>query len=236
MIKRAGLAALGMMLLFSCTARIDGTLRSGGSGELRIRASLEAQTAALIRSLQTALGEGGRNSPLIDGAALGRSLAAAPGIASASFSNLNPSTVEGSIVISRAGDFLAATANRDRPFVTWQENGSSGSLRLSLDSGSAPALIALISEEVSAYLEALMAPAITGEKLSPRAYLDLVASFYGSAVANEIAASRIHLYLEFPQTVTRIRGGPASGTRASFDISLLDLLVLENPLIYEAAW
>jgi hypothetical protein len=107
---------------------------------------------------------------------------------------------------------------------------------MSLDRRSAPQVLPLISPEVGAYLEALMAPALTGEALSRGDYLALVASVYGRPLAEEIAAGRIRLLLDFPRALTQVRGGTASGKRAEFDLPLLDLLVLETPLVYEASW
>jgi hypothetical protein len=81
-----------------------------------------------------------------------------------------------------------------------------------------------------------MAPAATGEPLSKVEYLDLVGSFYGKALADEIAAARITISIGFPGTVSSVKGGSFSGTQARFNIPLVDLLVLENPLEYEVVW
>ena len=71
-------------------------------------------------------------------------------------------------------------------------------------------------------------------------YLELVASFYNVTISNEIASSRIRASIEFPGSVRNViapgRTGTFSGRRANFDIPLLDLLVLETPLVYEVTW
>jgi hypothetical protein len=81
-----------------------------------------------------------------------------------------------------------------------------------------------------------MAPLATGEELDKAEYLELVASFYNRAISEEIAASRIRASLDFPGAVTSVQGGTFSGRRVTFDIPLLDLLVLETPLSYSVAW
>jgi hypothetical protein len=81
-----------------------------------------------------------------------------------------------------------------------------------------------------------MAPLATGEVLSRAEYLDLVASVYGRPVADEIAGGRIRASIDFPGPVGAVRGGTFSGKRAEFDIPLLDLLVLEQPLNCEVTW
>jgi hypothetical protein len=237
---RAGVLIVVLSLIAvaaSCTARIDGTLRSGGSAELKLRAALGARTSALIRSLQSLMG-GAPGDRILDGPALARSLSAAPGIASVFLENTGPAAIEGTITVARIGDLLspAAPGPGMERFVTWEESGGGGRLRLNLDRNSAPAVIALISPEVTAYMEALMAPAVTGEQLSRGEYLDLVAAVYGRPLADEIAAARIQLFLEFPRPVAGIRGGTASGNRAEFSLPLAELLVLESPLVYEVSW
>jgi hypothetical protein len=81
-----------------------------------------------------------------------------------------------------------------------------------------------------------MAPVATGETLSRTEYLNLVSTIYGRPVADEIAAARILVTLEFPRPVSEILGGTARDRKAQFDISLPDLLVLEQPLRYEVYW
>jgi hypothetical protein len=229
-------AALGLVLALSCSARINGVLRNGGTAALSVHAALLPRTAALIRSLQALTGKEGGESPLLDGPALAHSLGAAPGISSASFTNPDPAAVEGTIALSRVGELLSFPGERGRRFAVFEERDGGGSLRIRVDLVSAPALLSLISPEAVGYLEALMAPAVTGEQISQPEYLLLLAAIYGRPLAEEIAAARIRLSLELPRPVTAIRGGRAEGNRAEFELPLLDLLVLESPLIYEVAW
>jgi len=81
-----------------------------------------------------------------------------------------------------------------------------------------------------------MAPIVTGENISKEEYLELVSSFYNNQISGEIASSRINTYVEFPGTVRSVSGGTFSGRNALFDIPLLDLFVLETPLVYEVIW
>jgi hypothetical protein len=97
-------------------------------------------------------------------------------------------------------------------------------------------VLSLVSEEVTAYLAALMAPAATGEVLSKADYLDQVGWTYGRTVANEIAAARITAKIDFPGPISSIRGGTFSGAQARFEFPLVDLLVLEKTLEYEVRW
>lgn len=234
--NRLFLVPAAVLLLASCSARIDGNLNRDGSAELAIRASLEPRMAALIRSLDAASGAG---EMVIDGAAIGRSMAAAPGISSVSLHNADPVTVEGTIAVSRIDQFLMLPESRGGGrlrFIRYEQGAGGGRLVISLDRDSAPQLVSLISGEVTEYLSALMAPAATGEVLTKAEYLVLVASVYGKAVAGEIAAARINAVLDFPGAVSAVRGGSFQGSRVQFEVPLLDLLVLESPLSYEVTW
>jgi hypothetical protein len=134
------------------------------------------------------------------------------------------------------GRALPAPAGDKRGFIVLEENASGGRLRLTLNRDLGPDILSLISPEVRDYLSALMAPIATGEILSKTEYLELVASVYGKPVADEISTASIRASLDFPDRLRSVRGGDFSGKRAEFNIPLLDLLVLESPLVYEAAW
>jgi hypothetical protein len=234
------LALISFQMFFvSCTAAITGTLAIDGSGDLRLQASLESRTAALIRSFAAvSLGpEAARNRPVIDGPAIARSMAAAPGIAGVSFTNTSPSSIEGPIKISRMDEFLALPGNQGGSrFIVYEQSPSGGRLALSLDRNSGPKILALISPEVADYLSVLMAPVATGETLSKGEYLGLVTSIYGRGVAEEIASAKIRALIDFPGPISAVRGGTYTGKRAVFAVPLLDLLVLESPLDYEIRW
>ncbi|MDR1324740.1 MAG: hypothetical protein LBK00_01745 [Treponema sp.] len=219
----------------SCSAQINGSLNIDASADVTLYAALEPRMATLIRTLSRV--GGGTGAQIIDGQAIGRSMAVAPGIKAASFANVNSSTIEGAISLYRVDEFLAlpsrAVATR---FITYEQNGEGGQITIHLDRSSGPQIIPLISRDVVDYLTALMAPVVTGETLSRADYLNLVTMVYGKPVADEMAAARIRASIAFPGPITAINGGVATDDRAEFDIPLLDLLVLEHALAYQVSW
>ena len=232
---RVGLLAV-LAALCSCAARIDGALAANGSASLSVSMSLGQQTAALVQRLAAAGGQGG---PVLDGPAISRSMAGAGGVASATLRNTGPAALEGQIRISAISEFLAAASNRaanGRGFIEFAQSGTGGRCTLNISRENGPAIIELLSPQIADFLNALMAPLATGENISKTEYLELVASFYNRAVSDEIAGSRIRAFIDFPGAVTSVSGGTFSGRRVNFDIPLLDLLVLETPLIYEVNW
>ena len=223
-----------LVMLSSCSTRIDGVVLEGGEAELSLKASLEPRTLALIHSMRVFMGESS-NAPILDGLSISRSMAASSGIRSVSLSNTSPSALEGLISISNLGDFLAGDDVRGR-FIAYAEGAGASSLVIALDRDSAPVIISRLPPEAGEYLSALMAPAVLGERSTRQEYLDLLAMVYGRPLADEIAAARILVSLEFPRPPTAVLGGNAAGRRAEFDIPLLDVLVLERPLRYEVNW
>jgi hypothetical protein len=222
-------------LFSSCAARISGELKRGGSGDFTLSTSLEPRMFSLIRSFAAVGGGGTAGAPALNGQAISRSMSAAPGVESADLRNTGPAALEGPVKITNIRDFLAPARDK-RGFIALEESASGGRLRLTLNRELGPDILSLISPEVTDYLSALMAPIATGEALSRAEYLELVASVYGKPIADEIAGASIRASVDFPGQLRSVQGGRSSGRRAEFDIPLLDILVLENPLVYEAAW
>ena len=230
---------MGLFLFFllviglsSCSARIEGVVKEGGEADISVRTSLEPRTLSLLRSLRGFMGTT-QDTPILDGEAISRSMAAAPGISAVSLVNTGQETLEGSILISHVGDFLSFGGNK---FITYTENAGIASIAVVLDRNSAPEIIPMLSPEVEEYLSALMAPAVLGDRMTRQEYIALVASIYSRPLADEIATAQIRAVIGFPRRITAIRGGNSAERRAEFDIPLLDILVLEEPLKLEVTW
>ena len=225
-----------LILLTSCASQINGVLRQGGAANLHVEAALEPRITILIRSLQSMMGEAG-SGLILDGPAISLSLAASDGVSSVSLENTGPQAIRGNIAVNNIEDFLSVSGKR---FITYNErvsgSSSSGSIHIYLDKETAPELIAMLSSEAIEYLTALMAPAVLGEDISKDEYLMLVGSLYGRPIAGEISTSMIRAIIEFPGSITSIRGGTANRNQAVFTVPLLDLLVLETPISLEAGW
>jgi hypothetical protein len=162
-------------------------------------------------------------------------MSTAPGVTSVLFRNTAPASIEGTIQISELNDFLAAadiSRGVRRRFIVFEQ----GCCEIYINRENGPVILGLLSPDITDYLNALMAPIATGENMSKTEYLELVSSFYNRTISNEIAGSRIRASIEFPGTITSVRGGTFSGRRAEFDIPLLDLLVLETPMVFEVQW
>ena len=225
-----------VVLLFSCSARIDGEFREGGVVEIALKTSLEPRMSTLILSLRDLMGES-PDDPVLDGQSISKSLAAQPGVGAVSIKNTSSFALEGTISISKVDDFLTATGSKTRliSYTEGREPGTS-SIIIFLDKESAPDIISRLAPEAGEYLEALMAPVVLGEDTTKQEYLWLLSMVYGRALADEISNSRLKALIEFPRTIRMVQGGKASGKLVEFDIPIIDILVLEQPLRYEVSW
>ncbi|MCL1993674.1 MAG: hypothetical protein FWG66_12085 [Spirochaetes bacterium] len=231
---------LAASVFFSCAAGISGPLRADGSAEIAVNASLEPHIVGLIRNLAILAGIP-PDQALLDGAQIAQAMTEAPGVESARLENLNPTTVQGQVRISQVSGFLDGGgglpgAARFAVFEQGAQGGQGGRLEININRENGQEILALLSPDVVSYLSVLMAPLATGENLSRNEYLFLVGAVFSSAIANEIAGSRLRASIEFPAQVRGVRGGSFSGNRADFDIPLVDLLVLESPLSFEVTW
>ena len=189
---------------------------------------------ALIQRLAAAGGQTNSNL-VLDGPAISRSMSNASfGNVTASLRNTAPAAIEGTIQILNINHFL--TTGNMRGFIFFEQGQAGGRCVVNVNINNGPVLLANLSPEIAGYLNALMAPLATGEKISKSEYLFIVTTVYGKAVSDEIAVSVIRASIDFPGTITSVRGGAFSGRRAEFNIPLLDLLVLETPLNYEVSW
>jgi hypothetical protein len=180
----------------------------------------------------------GTDALIFDAALMNREFAKVPGIASVSLKNTTADSVEGPLVISRVDRFLNGFSSAGKPlsFVDWKQSATGGSLAIRIDSGTGPGLLKLAPPFIAVYLTALMAPIATGESLGRDEYLLLASSVYGKGIADEIRGSALSFSIDFPGPVSGIAGGTFKGSRAEFKIPLLDLLVLDKPLVYDVRW
>jgi len=221
-------------LFVSCAGRIIGALEANGSAQLTVSMSLEPRMSALIQRLSAAGGQA-NNNLILNGPAISQSMSgASAGNVTASLRNSAPAAVEGTIQIQNINRFLTTGNMRGFIFFEQRQGGGRCEIRINLSNG--PVMLKNLSPEILEYLNALMAPLATEEVMNRREYLSLVTSVYGKAVSDEIAGSVIRVSVDFPGSITNVRGGSFSGRRAEFNVPLLDLLVLETPLNYEVIW
>jgi hypothetical protein len=228
---------LSAVFFASCAVRFDARVFPDAAADVDLRVSLSPRTSTLIANLS---GGGGN---VLDAASLGRALKAAPGVRSVALRNTDTRSAVGTLSIADLSAFLApgaaastARASSAGPLVLFERNASGGRLSVSIDRPAMSAALTVLPPEIYDYLTALLAPAATGENLGRDEYLALVASLYGEGVSKEIAAARLSFAAELPAAVRSARGGKINGRTVEYELQLLDLLLLEKPILIDAAW
>jgi len=227
------IVAFVLILSSSCTTSINTIIYDGGSADLDMDTSLLPRTIALINSLRSFAGED-TGSPILDASSIALSLSMSMGVGSISLGNTDNASLEGRISISDIGNFLAGEG--EQRLITYTIESNNSSIAVNLSMANAPQIISMLSPDVEEYLIAFMAPCVTGEIYTKDEYLGLLSMVYGNALAAEIANAAININIILPGTIKSAIGGIYSGNRIAFNIPLVDLMVLEDALIYEIHW
>ncbi|MDR2803301.1 MAG: hypothetical protein LBB22_03305 [Treponema sp.] len=232
-----------MASCISCSTRIDGEIHSNGSAGLKLSSILLPNISRLLKTL--AVNGGSANEiPVLDAGLLNKAIARITGVETAALRNTAADSVDGRIAISSLSIFLGRLSGslpvensaKRVPFAVLKQTDYGGNLTVTINRDTGRDFLSLISTELLDYLSALMAPVATGEVISKTEYLELVASVYGRAIADELSQAKISLSIDFPGPVENVRGGTYRGSRVEFIIHLLDILVLDVPLVYEVFW
>lgn len=221
------LVLVGVLVFWSCAeGRLAVKLDSPQAATVQFSFVLGEKTLNLIRNLSGSPNLG------IDMGVVEEGLKALPGVERLSLKNISPHALEGTLQMNNIPLFL----NRVPVGTVSFFSSGGGSLELQFSRNNREALLALFSPDVQDYLEALMAPVVTGEKLSRAEYLSLIESVYGAALRREIEQSRLRITCTVPGTITTIAGGTSDGRVGNFSLSVIDFLVLEQPVVLKLGW
>ncbi|MCA1950714.1 MAG: hypothetical protein LDL24_09085 [Treponema sp.] len=205
------------------------TLRSDQQIEVSYSGAIKPKMAELLKGFNSA--PGAKNSPLLSAASVSASLQKISELSSISVKETDSQALVGSLWITDSEKL-----SRRFPFISQKLGSGESVLTFTVSRESAPQLLSLFTQDVRDYLDALMAPVVSGEKLTNAEYLALVTSVYGKTIAQEIESSRLTLDIQVPGKIAKVIGGTAAESRASFSIPLLDLLVLQKTLNYQVVW
>ncbi|WP_304226101.1 hypothetical protein [Gracilinema caldarium] len=213
----------------SCSFSMTATLRSDQQIEVSYSGAIKPKMAELLKGFNSA--SGAKNSLLISAASVSASLQKISELSRISVKETDAQALAGSLWITDPEKL-----SRRFSFISQKLGSGESVLTFTVSRESAPQLLSLFTQDVRDYLDALMAPVLSGEKLTNAEYLALVTSVYGKTIAQEIESSRLALDIQVPGKITKVIGGTAAESRASFSIPLLDLLVLQKTLNYQVVW
>ncbi|MDR1219596.1 MAG: hypothetical protein LBK73_08315 [Treponema sp.] len=241
--KLAFIALAAQAFVFaSCSGRISGVLREDGSVDITIQSALLPSVAALVRAVS------GNAASILDAKTIAQSIRNAKGVKAVSMRNITPSSIDGSVSVSQANDFLAPPGVQTQRLITYEQTARGGRLSIALNRATAPQFVNLLSPDAEDYLSCLMAPGLTTDwqYITTKAeYIRQLKATYntirnnrglGDALASELENATVSIALDLPGAVHSAQGGTFSGKCAEFTVPVLDLLTLEKPLAYEVAW
>ncbi len=238
-------ATIYLMVLFSltgCGGKLGVTARDDGKADVALFMDTGKAASAMIGSIMAALypsGSSGAQGAVFTperAAALQKSLSGGD-LEAVKAEALSPS------VLSLDATLKAAAARRS--------GGKAGVLLSSLVRVEGRGMTLTLSPEVlrglydsmdeqtRGYVDLFMAPAFTGERMDAAEYAALVASVYGKDLADELSSAVMELSLAVPKgkkALSASSGAKVAGRRASFQLPLLDLLVLTEERSYSVSW
>ncbi len=113
--------------------------------------------------------------------------------------------------------------------------GQDGKPYLEISSEKLQSLYEKLPSEIQSYLDMLIAPSFTGEKMPDEEYLDLLASVYGQNLADEIKNSKINfVFVEKNADSTNNANNEKNAKRTRTTLSLLSVLNTEGKITITA--
>ena len=201
------------LLFMSCTSSVE--LRANGDGSVNI--TYDAAFGSAFIEIMQAL-SGGGTSPLFDADEMTAQFRAA---------GVNDVRIT-SPADTSLGIRLCLPKNGIAPV---SQSGcismSDNALSLALSSEFCAKLYKLLPETMQSYIDLCMAPLFLGEPMSQNEYVDLIASVYGKALADEAARAKIKISFFAPNGEKAVK---------TIECPLVDLLTAAKPLVFSAAW
>ena len=208
-------ALLFLPLLFaSCTSSVE--LRANGDGSVNITYDA-AFGSAFIEIMQSL--SGGGASPLFDADEMTSQFRAA-GIKDVRVASPANTSLGIALRLPKEGnDPISQSGCISR---------SARSLAITVSPASCAKLYKLLPDTLQSYIDLFMAPVFLGEAVPKDEYVDLIASVYGQALADELKRSKIKISLFAPND-----GKKASKTA---ELPLAELLTSTKPVSFSVAW
>ena len=227
-----GVLALGML---GCSTVLTGTMKDSDGGNLTLDVNLSPAFMAYWADLRTA-DPTLPASPLSE-PALRQSFSKISGIKTWSLESLKAGQFRLKFSFDQGQQISDQISGKEVPLLSWTTSGTEKKLTFRLSQTALQSLIQTTGLADSSSLEVFLAG---GEgELTKDEYTELLSYFlesYDPRAKATVAASFIEVNLEFPRNPTKVVGGKIQGRVANFRASLVDVLLLEKPLIWEVSY
>jgi hypothetical protein len=226
----AFLSALTALLFCAgCSPAVVLDLAPEGSAKASFAAEMSPTAGTLVRRLSGSAGQ--PEQPLYDRDAITASLAGA---------GLKPDSL---LFPSKTGLSLSVPLRSvsEIPGSATAYDPEKKRLTVTLSPETVSSIVAVMPAGTRDYLDLLMAPVFTGEKLGAPEYEEVLAAAYGKTLAAELGKSEFSLTVRCPAAVKSASITPPgkavkTGSTAAFRIPLADLLALTGTLSLTAEW
>lgn len=234
------LCALALSALaFSCSGRLETTIR----GDLSARMALRLDVPELLSARVRQIGDIDPRTPLFDASRLKEEFQTRKSISLVDLSAPNPDSLTSIIWVP---DLVAFSADKSLVpegmigFKTIPGEGSKPALRelsVSLTKENASAAFALFPGIDQRLLDTLNPPALEKDSITAEEYrMNLETVIIGKKAMPAFDACAIDLTISVPKTILASSGGSAQGQIFRIKIPLFALLTLEKPIVFSLRW
>lgn len=219
-------SALLVFIFTSCSPQVIITTDKKGQTDAYFSTTLSKTAEKLVRRFT-----GTEEGLLFDNEKISLSLSLA-GLSSHQIEFSSPTSLYLSAIIPKTQNLLSKAI---------QYSQTSNTLTVAFTPDSVQSAIQVMPYETADFLELLMAPVLTGEKLTEAEYKEIIGATYGKTILKELEDSIFSLTLRCPAKITSIVK-PKSGTvditnnTAVFTIPLIGLLVMEQQISATVKW
>ena len=222
-----------MASLASCAVRQEVSLRPDGSGSVAVRVVLREGFYDYLGEMNAEAGALGApvGADVFDLKRIQESVRSFPGVDLVGARTPNPRTLELDLSFKDVAA-VARTANPagSTPLFTFQRTGTRRLFRVHLDLPNYARIAPLIPGSENPLLEVLGPQA--EQPYTEAEYLDVIAFMMGDHAPGWIRESTLEVRVQVPGRVVAQQGGIPVQGGVLFRIPLLDVLLLERPLVY----
>ncbi len=218
-------------MLASCAVRQEIDLAPDGSGRVAIQVDLQPRFAAWMESMaEEARTLGLSKGGLFDEAAIRKGAASFPGVTVSRLAFPSRERLEMTLELSDITALAGPVVAGRPPLVSLERSGSRRTLRVHLDAANYLRIRPLFPGSDNQLFDVLGPQ--EKNPYSPSEYDEVLAFTVGDDAPRWARASRIGVTVRVPGRVVSQQGGRIEGNTVRFDIPLLDVLLLAEPLVY----
>jgi hypothetical protein len=230
------LAALPLLLLSSCASRQEISLNPDGSGEAVVHVTVQKFFSDYLMDLSEFSGSTRpRSAGMFDDKGIRAALEKRPGVVVKAIKVVSPLELELNLAFKNIDDLVRGQKElTDTGIVTFRNDAGTRTLRFHLDQKNFAKIAALVpsSDGSTETILGVFGPQ-QGVTVTEAEYLETMAFTLGDPGPQGIKDSSITAAVTVNGKLVSQKGGTVKGNTVTFQIPLLKLLILNEPLDYE---